>query len=115
MNVTYLPSVERLSASSDFEEKLVTSWSRPWLAVSGTCRVLISLPDGVTWSRNIGDVMPKFASTWSLFHTPGYVPSLFAVTQSLVQPGGRVVRPAATASAPPSYTDRLISRLPGRK
>ena len=45
MNVMYRPPVDRFSASSDFDEKLVTSRR------SEIASELIQRPDGVSWSR----------------------------------------------------------------
>ena len=53
------------SAISDFDEKLVTSSS------AGTLIRLTSEPDGVSWSRKIGEVIPKLASARSLLNTYG--------------------------------------------
>jgi hypothetical protein len=58
--------------------------------------------------------MPKLASAASLFQTPGYEPSLFAVTQLVVQPGGSCVTPGCSKSAEPMYTERLTTKLPGK-
>jgi hypothetical protein len=72
MKVTYRPSVDRFSASSDFDEKLVTMWSpsspEPFRDPSGSRSVLSSRPDGVSWSRKIGDVTPKLPSARSFPH-----------------------------------------------
>ena len=66
MKVRSLPSVERLSAISDLELKLVTSWLLPvWTLrweLLGTSRLLMRKPKGVIWSRKIFEVMPKLAS-----------------------------------------------------
>jgi hypothetical protein len=70
MNVTDRPLADRLSASSDLDEKLVTTPSLPSPG-GGTERVFTRCPDGVSCSRKIGEVTPKLASTESLFHTPG--------------------------------------------
>lgn len=47
MNVRYVPSVERFRASSDFEEKLVTSWSfcggTPFCELLGTAKATGSM------------------------------------------------------------------------
>ncbi len=64
-----------LSASSDFEEKLVTSWS-PLGAVPvrlfGTVSEFRSCPlDGLSSSSTIGWVTPKLPSTLSLLKTSG--------------------------------------------
>ena len=54
-----MPSVERLSASSDFEEKLVTIWSvlevDAGLGLFGTSKRFTSDPEGVSWSSMIGE------------------------------------------------------------
>ncbi len=65
MNVISRPSVERLSANSDFDGKLVTSWS------PGTSSELTTPPQGRSWSRKIRDVTPKLASARSLSNTVG--------------------------------------------
>src|SRR5215813_13357998 len=104
MNVRLRPLVDRFSASSDFDEKLVASRSpRPPspLDPSGTRSVLIRCPDGVISSRKTGDVIPKLASARSLFHTWGYVPSLVAVAHPDVQPGGRTVTPGCSSPGVP--------------
>src|SRR5271170_1244409 len=95
MKVRSLPSVERLSAISDFELKLVTSWLlsvRTLLReLLGTSRLSRTNPEGVSWSRNIFAVMPKLPSTRSLLKTNGYFPLLVAATQgptALAQFGG---------------------------
>src|ERR1039458_1840056 len=117
MNVTERPSVDKFSASSDLEEKLVTRWSpaRPRCEPSGTHSLFTRWPDGVSWSRNAGDVMPKLPSTSALSHTCGNVPPLLAVAQPLVQPGGSTVTPGTRLTALASYTEPLTSRFPGRK
>ena len=61
------PLVDRLSASSDLEEKLVTRLAPG----TGTGVVLTRRPDGVSWSRKIGEVTPKLASTSTLLKTCG--------------------------------------------
>ncbi len=63
MNVTYLPSEDRLSAPSDFEEKLVFS------SLLGTGMTPCRRPDGVISSMYSGDVTPKLPSTLSLLNT----------------------------------------------
>jgi hypothetical protein len=66
MNVTAVPSVDRFTASSDFEEKLVVT------ILGGIGKVLIAAPVvGFNWSRKIGDVIPKLPSVVSLAKTPG--------------------------------------------
>src|SRR5215467_4829858 len=118
MKLRSWPFVDRLSATSDLDEKLVTTWSPAapeWPVPSGTRSVLITCPDeGLSWSRKIGEVMPKLESTPSLFQTPGYEPSLFAVTQLVVQPGGSCVTPGCSKPAEPTYTERLTTKLPGK-
>ena len=51
MKVRYWPSVERFNANSDFEEKLVTSWSfcggTPFCELFGTSSELMNVPVGV--------------------------------------------------------------------
>src|SRR5579864_6746131 len=83
MNVRIWRLVDRLSASSDFELKLVTIWSfrLARLELFGTSSVLTNQPDGVSSSRKIFDVMPKLPSMGALLNTVGYVPSYFATTQ----------------------------------
>src|ERR1700731_4115535 len=98
MNVRFCPLVDRFMASSDLDEKLVTMWSSVLSlpdppGSAGTGSVLTRCPDGVTWSRKTGEVMPKLPSTESLFQTPGYEPLLLATAQPLVHPGGRTVTP----------------------
>src|SRR5579862_1593432 len=73
MKVSDLPSVERFSASSDFELKLVT------IRLVGIARVPISSPLVFRLSRNTGEVMLKLPSARSLLNTVGYVPSLVAL------------------------------------
>jgi hypothetical protein len=65
MNVTSWPLVDGFSASSDFDERLVTS-SR-----DGTLIVPIRCPHGVSSSSEILDVTPKLASTRALLKTNG--------------------------------------------
>ena len=65
MNVTSRPLVDRFSASSDFDEKLVTR-SRV-----GTLNLPSIAPSGVTRSRKIGAATPKLGSTMSLLNTYG--------------------------------------------
>lgn len=73
MNVTASPPVDRLSAPSDFDEKLPISTSWPRLAApgvpSGTAMESTRAPPGVSWSRYIGAVTPKLASTETLSQT----------------------------------------------
>jgi hypothetical protein len=105
MKVMYRPSVERLSVSSDFDGKLVTSWSlcdgTPCCVLLATSRELTSVPSAVIWSRKIGEVTPKLGSPASLFQTPGYAPSAVATVQPLVQPGGSSVWPGTSGSLTP--------------
>ena len=65
MNVTYLPSVDRLSAPSDLDEKLVFS------SLVGTGMTPCGWPHGVISLRKSGDVTPKLPSTVSLLNTYG--------------------------------------------
>src|ERR1700722_13758293 len=95
MKVRTLPSVERLSAISDLELKLVTSWSlsvRIFLKeLLGTSRLSRTNPDGVSWSRKIFAVTPKEGSGMTLLKTKGYFPLLVAAAQGptvLAQFGG---------------------------
>src|SRR5215469_1755449 len=60
MKVSTLPSVDRFSASSDLELKLVT------IMLLGTAKLLTVVPDGVSCSRKMGEVIPKLPSTVSL-------------------------------------------------
>src|SRR5277367_3229018 len=70
MKVTEAPSGDKLRASSDFDEKLVTKLM-PALAASWvTFTVLLTAPVlEFTLCRMMLPVMPKFASAVSLFHT----------------------------------------------
>src|SRR4029077_13039935 len=105
------PSVERFSASSDLELKLVTIMS------VGTASVPSRSPLVLRLSRKIGEVIPKLPSGPSLLKTVGYVPSATAVahftftvvvppassgsvTVRATQPGGRVC-PTETVDAFP--------------
>ena len=63
MKVIAPPSEDKLSASSDFELKLVVT------RFPGTASVFTTVPVGVTWSRKMGDVIPKLPSTRLLFQT----------------------------------------------
>ena len=65
MNDTVRPSGERLSASSDLEEKLVTS------SFAGTSMVPIGRPDGVISASQIREVTPKLGSASTLLKTCG--------------------------------------------
>jgi hypothetical protein len=65
MNESVRRSGDRLSASSDLDEKLVTSW------FAGTAKVPRGRPDGVSWLRKTREVTPKLASTRSLLNTCG--------------------------------------------
>src|ERR1700722_6542991 len=104
MKFTDLPSVERLRASSDFDEKLVTIWSgldaTPGSVLFGTSIVLTGVPDGVSWSSTIFDVTPKLPSIVSLLKTWGYSPPSTAVPHgssaflAVLHPGGSSVEPA---------------------
>src|ERR1700733_16337773 len=76
MNVSDLPSVERFSASSDFELKLVTIW------LVGTVSVPRRRPNVVMLSRKIGELTAKLGSDTSLLNTVGYVPSALATPQA---------------------------------
>src|SRR5215475_10169648 len=81
-----LPSVERFRDSSDFELKLVTTWSE------GTASVPSVFPSVVMLSRKMGEVMPKLPSGPSLLKTVGYVPSATALahfTFTVVVPPAR--------------------------
>src|ERR1700739_2561856 len=87
-------------ANSDFELKLVTSWSL------GIAKGPITFPFESILSRKIGDVTPKLASGPSLFQTLcessrlGYSPLSIAaphVTATLFEPpaiSGTVISPA---------------------
>ena len=57
MKVTARPVVDRLRASSDLDEKLVTS------SCVGTLILLTRFPPGVSCHRKMGEVTPKLAST----------------------------------------------------
>jgi hypothetical protein len=63
MYVMAVPSVERFSATSDLELKLVVP------RLGGIGSVLTSVPVGVSWRRKTGEVMPKLPSTRSLLNT----------------------------------------------
>jgi hypothetical protein len=63
IKVTALPSVERFTDISDLELKLVVA------KFGGIGSVLTSVPDVVSWSRKMGDVIPKLPSTLLLFQT----------------------------------------------
>ncbi len=65
MNVTYLPSVDRLSAPSDLDEKLVFS------SLEGTGMTSSVRPKGVISRRKSREVTPKLPSTESLLNTYG--------------------------------------------
>src|ERR1700759_1378701 len=107
MNVTARPVVDRLSASSDLELKLVTS---SWV---GTSVLPTTSPLGVSCHKKIGEVTPKLESATSLLNTYGYAPSLVAVTQLAgAQPGGSCVTPGSMSAS--RYVLPLTSRLPGR-
>ena len=117
------PSVDRFSANSDFELKLVTIWSL------GMGSVPSKNPSLVILSRKIGEVTPKLPSGPSLLNTVGYVPSATAVPQvtftfavppasngtrtvPATQPGGNVW-PTVTVAAFPAYTLRLSTSVSG--
>jgi hypothetical protein len=135
MNVMDFPSIERFSASSDFELKLVTILSL------GIGREPSSQPSVVTLSRKIGEVTPKLPSEPELFQTLceskrfGNSPLSEAIPQVTVtgvvvpgvvvgtlttvvpfgppaHPSGRV-SPIVTVEAVPTYTLRLSTRLSG--
>src|ERR1700722_12354059 len=96
MKVRSLPSVERLSAISDLELKLVTSWSlsvRTFLKeLFGTSRLSRTNPEGVSWSRKIVAVTPKAGSGMTLLKTKGYFPLSVAAAHGptvFAQFGGR--------------------------
>src|ERR1700733_250113 len=79
MNVRDVPVREVLIASSDFDEKLVTRLTPAAAASCVTFTVLSTAPVVLlTFCRVISAVMPKFASTRSLFQT-------FAEQLALVQ------------------------------
>ena len=65
MNEIVRPSGDRLSASSDLDEKLVTSW------FAGTATVPRGKPEGVSSLRKIREVTPKLGSVRSLLNTCG--------------------------------------------
>src|SRR5271154_2045818 len=97
MKVRSLPSVERLSAISDLELKLVTSWLlsvRMFVReLFGTSRLLRTNPKGVIWSRNTFAVTPKEGSGMTLLKTKGYFPLLVAGAHGptvLAQFGGSI-------------------------
>src|ERR1700733_1255458 len=70
MKVSPLPSGVKLIASSDFDEKLVARLIPSLAAIWVTFTVLSTAPLVVLTScRKIAAVMPKFASTVSLFQT----------------------------------------------
>lgn len=113
-----VPSVDRLTASSDFELKLVVN------VAPGTDRVFTTVPVGVSWSINIGDVIPKLPSTVSLFQTllvlpmAGKAPLFVAVPVPQLAVAGQFGGsgwPMVTEAAVPVYTLRLTARLPGVK
>src|ERR1019366_9443058 len=110
MKVTNLLSVERLSPSSDLDEKLVT------ICAGGTGTVPSVTPVGERSSRKIGDVTPKLGSGTSLFQTLGRVPSATAVGAGTPASGetapGRAC-PTTTVLAVPWYWLRDRIRVPG--
>src|ERR1017187_714901 len=63
MKVITLPSVDRFSPNSDLELKLVT------IMLLGTAKLLTVVPDGVSWSRKMGEVTPKLPSILLLLNT----------------------------------------------
>ncbi|MDX6416114.1 MAG: hypothetical protein QOG28_734 [Trebonia sp.] len=63
MNVTYLPSEDKLSAPSDLDEKLVFS------SLLGTGMTPCGRPNGVISLRYSWGVTPKLPSTLSLLKT----------------------------------------------
>jgi hypothetical protein len=65
MKVRFLPSLDRLSAPSDFDEKLVVS------SLVGTGMTPWGKPEGVICSRYSGEVTPKLGSTVTLLNTCG--------------------------------------------
>src|ERR1700722_18728708 len=114
MNVSDLPSVERFSASSEFELKLVTIFSLGIASVPSRKAKVVML------SRKMGDETAKLPSDSSLLNTAGYVPSAVATPQATAtlagfppavadgtetlpatQPGGRV-SPTVTVDAVPT-------------
>src|ERR1700722_5503442 len=127
--------MDRFSANSDFELKLVTILSL------GICRESISRPSEVMLSRKIGDVIPKLGSEPALFHTlcescrlgnsplsdatphitvtGVVVPGVVVGTSTLKVPLGPAgqpsgsVSPIVTVAAGPVYTVRLSTRLSG--
>src|SRR5215471_16633014 len=99
INVIDFPSLDRFTASSDLELKLVTT------RLVGIGRVPRSLPSVVRLSKKIGEVTPKLPSGLSLFQTLwlserfGYSPfstALAHFTVTIVVPpaiSGRVTVP----------------------
>ena len=65
MNVSDRPSLDRLSAPSDFDEKLVVS------SLVGTGMTPSGRPEGVICFRYSGEVTPKLASAVTLLKTYG--------------------------------------------
>src|SRR5260221_13761087 len=61
MNVSAVPSVDRFTASSDFELKLVVTM------LLGMASVLVTVPVELIWSRKIGEVIPKLPSVLLFF------------------------------------------------
>jgi hypothetical protein len=88
------PSGDRLSDSSDLDEKLVTS------RFPGTATVPSGRPAGVSCSRKIREVTPKFGSARTLLKTCGCALPAVAVTQPVVHPGGSWVFPATMPGLP---------------
>ncbi len=99
--MTWFLSVDRFRAPSDFDEKLVTSWSvldvTPACVLLGTVIWASGDPEGVSSWRTRGDVTPKLPSTEVLLKTYGYWPPATAVLHGsnvLPHPGGSCVVPA---------------------
>ena len=62
--------MDRFSASSDLDEKLVTM--PPWPgAGAGMGKVFTTCPFGLSCSRKAGEVTPKLPSVSTLLNTPG--------------------------------------------
>src|SRR5215472_4204405 len=101
MKVRDCPSTDRLSASSDFELKLVTIRS------VGTGKEPRNSPSVVILSRKIGDVIPKLLSLAALFHTLCESLLLGNSPLSLAMPQGTV-----TGVVPPAMSGTLTTVLP---
>jgi len=118
MNVIAPPSADRLSATSDLELKLVVT------RLVGTGSVLTTVPVGVSWSRKIGEVMPKLPSRRLLLKTllvlvrEAYAPLSVAFppddahAADAGQTGGSTW-PTARLAAVALYTLLLTTMLPG--